>query len=265
MHKYLQPLWGYQLELPEGWIQQTIQDTEGFATTTDALQPDYDGPNLGHLLIRGEWNGSRQAIEGLWNQHLTKISVMLGAKKLGSAPWRLAAGRGFEAEILLPKKTRRRLWMGILAFDAIILHFLVTHRKAEREYFEPLVTQIIQSLRFVQQTPNIDTHDWGFPLPPDYTQTDPKKFLNDIEDTTLWQAYDGQASVGALQAFFLRELSNYSWDIEEYVPFPAQTNLGFARFKIRKGERLLTLGLLPIGDVTATGKVVIRASTGSTI
>jgi hypothetical protein len=258
MNTYQQPLWGYEIELPEGWIHQTIWETEGFARQPEALQPDYDGENLGHLLIRGEWNWSRQPIEPLWNQHITKLSVMLGAKKLGAAPWSLGVGQGFEAEILLPKKTNKRLWIGILAYDVAILHFMVTHWKEERAQFEPVVTQIIQSLRFVEQVKNVISNEFGCPIPPNYAATDPKNFLNDIQDAAPWQAYDGQASVGALQAFYLRELPVHGWEIEEYVPYPAQTNLGFARFKVQKKGQSLMVGILPIGEKEKTGKIVIK-------
>ncbi|MFN2233844.1 MAG: hypothetical protein ACK2U1_06410 [Anaerolineales bacterium] len=258
MNLYQQPLWGYELEFPQDWVHQTIQDTEGFARLPEALQPNYDGEKLGHLLIRGEWNWSRQPIEPLWNQHITKLSVMLGAKKLGSAPWALGDGRGFEAEILLPKKANKRLWIGILAYGSNILHFLVTHWKEERAQFEPLVTRIIQSLHFVDRVPNITINDLGCPIPPDYVPTDPKDYLNDIEETTFWQAYHGQASVGALQAFYLRELPNYNWRIDEYVPYPAQTNLGFARFNIHRNEQTLMLGILPLSTKIVTSSVVIK-------
>ena len=259
MTTYQHPLWGYELDLPKGWVHQRMQETDGFASHTEALQPNYEGANLGHLLIRGEWNWSRQSLEPLWNQHITKLSVMMGAKKLGAAPWTLGVGQGFEAEILLPKKTNKRLWIGILAYDATILHFMVTHWKEEREQFEPVITKIIQSLRFVKQVENVNNNKGGCPVPPGYATTDPKDFLNDIEDSASWEAYDGQASVGALQAFYLRELPNNGWEIEEYVPYPAQTNLGFARFKIRKQDQTLMLGIMPIKEFFQTGKIVIKS------
>jgi hypothetical protein len=115
-------------------------------------------------------------------------------------------------------------------------------------------------LRFIQQAENVVSTETGCPIPPSYLETDPQNFLNDIEDTVPWQAFDGQVSMGALQAFYLRELPNYGWEIEEYVPFPAQTNLGFARFKIKKQDQTLILGILPIGEKDKTGKIVIKTT-----
>ena len=46
--------------------------------------------------------------------------------------------------------------------------------------------------------------------------------------------------------------------IQEYVPYPAQTSLGFARFSLKKQRETLTLGLLPIGEQTQMGKIVIK-------
>lgn len=260
MTNYHQPLWGYKIDLPKGWIHKTIQDTEGFAKTPAALQSDYQGPDLGHLLIRGEWNWSRKPIGSLWNQHITKLSVMLGAKKLGSAPWKMVAGQGFEAEILLPKKTNRRLWVGILSRDAIILHLSVTHWKDERTNFEPTATKIIRSLRFIEKVKQLTINEKGCPIPPDYIPAAPKDLLIDIEDTTSWQSYKGHASIGALQAFFLRELPIHDWVIEEYIPYPADSNLGFARIKINKLESNLTIGLLPTNERVDTANIIIKTS-----
>ena len=258
MTTFQHALWGYEIDLPSGWIHEAIQDSNAFATTPEALRPDYQGENLGHLIIRGEWNWSRQPIAPLWNQHITKLSVMLGAKKLGAAPWTMRVGQGFEAEILLPKKANKRLWVGILTHDAIVLHFSVTHWKEEKEEFEPLATKIIQSLHFIEKAKNIPTNELGCPLPPDYTSTDPKIYLSDINDITHWQAYSGKANIGALQAFFLRELPIFGWMIDEYVPYPADSNLGFARFKINKADKFLTIGLLPTDETLNTANIIFK-------
>jgi hypothetical protein len=111
----------------------------------------------------------------------------------------------------------------------------------------------------VEHIRSVKLDDIGCPLPPHYYPSDPQNYLPDIADITSWQAYDGQANVGALQAFYLRELPYLGWQIEEYVPYPAQTNLGFARLKIRKGKLKLTLGILPIGEQIQTGKLVIKS------
>jgi hypothetical protein len=258
MNIYQQSLWGYQLELPAGWVHETIQDTEGFAASAEALTPNYEGENAGHLLIRGEWNGTRQPIEPLWNQHITRLSVMLGAKKLGAAPWQMSGGRGFEAEILLPKKANQRLWIGILAYEVILLHFMVSHPKEERQRFEPLVTQAIRSLRFLERTDPIPLDEAGIPLPGGYTPADPTAYLTDVAASPHWQAYDGQASIGALQAFYHRELPVYGWEIDEFTPFPNQTGLTFARLHITRGAQKAALGLLPLSEAGKNSAIVIK-------
>ena len=57
---YQQPLWGYQLEIPENWHHRTIRDTEGFTPNPEALEPGFQGIPLGHILVRGEWNSQNQ-------------------------------------------------------------------------------------------------------------------------------------------------------------------------------------------------------------
>ncbi|MCJ7701717.1 MAG: hypothetical protein MUO62_09055 [Anaerolineales bacterium] len=255
---YQQPFWGYELDLPDSWVHQTIQDTEGFASIPEALQPEYEGPNLGHLLIRGEWNCSLQAIEPRWNQHLARLAIMLGAKNLGSAQWRMAGAIGFEAEIMLPTKTKKRLWVGILGKNTTILHFMVTHWMEERQWFEPLATEVISSLRFVDRAARINTDETGLPIPPGYQPTHPKTILPDIADLKPWRAYQGTASVGGLQAFYVREIPNHGWEVDEYVPYPSQVDLGFARLKLHKGNYQLTLGILPFGESPTTGVIVIK-------
>jgi hypothetical protein len=53
-------LWGYELTYPVDWVHQTIGDAEGFASIPEAFEAGYEGPNAGHLLVRAEWNGTRQ-------------------------------------------------------------------------------------------------------------------------------------------------------------------------------------------------------------
>jgi hypothetical protein len=258
MTTFQQPLWGYQLKMPDGWVHRQLQDTDGFASHAQALAPDYQGEKLGHVLVRGEWNPTRQPFEASWNQHITRLAVMLGAKKLGAAPWELPGGRGFEVEIQLPKKTKRRLWAGILENGPVLLHFMVSHWLEERAWFEPLASQLIASLRFQPQIAGLETDSAGLPLPPGYTAADPTEFLTDLQDPAAWQAYDGQANMGALQCFLTREAPAHGWEIQEYVPFPGSNNRGFARLQLVKDEQHLTVGVLPIGDKTPTGKLVIK-------
>ena len=186
---------------------------------------------------------------------------MIGAKKVGSAPWSLAGGRGYEAEIVLPKKNPRRLWAGILAYDFVVLHFMVTHPKEERQQFEPLATDIITSLSFLAEVPGLATSPVGLPLPPGYQPVDPTGILDDISDPEDWLAYDGDAPIPALQAFYLREAPNYGRQLEEYVPYPSHSGLGFARLRLVKDEQVLGLGLLPYAPASGEiplGRVAVK-------
>jgi hypothetical protein len=253
-------LWGYELTHPDLWIHREVQDadafapdvssknshrTSGVAAIPDALDSYDSGLNAGHLLVRGEWNWQRQPIEPLWNQHIGKLASMMGAKQVGSAPWKLGEAIGLEAEIVLPKKDTRRLWTGILMKDFRVLHFMVTHPKEVRDQFQPVVTDIISSLRFPNRIFGIKASREGLPLPPGYEPVDPKSILTDLTDPENWRAYSGNAGIGALQAFYLREVPIHNWEMEEYVPFPASSDLGFARFQLRRANSKITLGLMP--------------------
>lgn len=258
METYQQPLWGYQLDKPDNWVHRTIQDTEGFAPNPEALKTGFEGAPLGHILIRGELNNRDRDIQPLWNKHITRLSTMIGAKKIGSAPWTLAGGNGFEAEIQLSKKTNKRLWAGILEINTIVLHFMVTHWNEERKWFEPLATALISSLRFIMKADGISLDNKELPIPPEYKLSDPKLILEDLQDTTHWQAYEGDANIGALQAFYLRELPNYGWEIDEYVPYPFPSTIDFSRFMIRKENLNLTLGLMPSLKGYETGAIIVK-------
>jgi hypothetical protein len=247
-------LWGYELTYPDHWIHQEIQDADGFALTTDALEPSYDGLDAGHLLVRGEWNWQRQPIEPVWNHHIGMLAGMLGAKQVGSAPWKLGESVGLEAEIVLPKKDNQRLWTGILMHDFRVLHFLVTHPKEVRDEFEPAVTKIISSLHFPNRILGIRASREGLPLPPGYEPVDPKSILTDLSDSENWRAYAGRAGIGALQAFYLREVPIHNWELEEYVPFPSSSELGFARLQLRQSNLKITLGMLPY-DSSGSGTI----------
>jgi len=238
-------LWGYELTYPDHWTYQPVQDSDAFVMTLEALDPYYFGSDAGQLLVRGEWNWERKPIEPLWNRHIGMLASMISAKQVGSAPWKLGEAVGLEAEIVLPKKDNQRLWTGILMQDFRVLHFMVTHPKEVREQFEPVATKIIASLRFPNRIMGIRTSREGVPLPPDYTSTDPKVIIPDISNTEHWLALSGKAGIGALQAFYLRELPIHNWEMEEYVPFPGPDPLGFARFRLRRDQLRLTLGLMP--------------------
>lgn len=248
-------LWGYELTHPDHWVHQEVQDADAFANTSDALESHYSAPDAGQLLVRGEWNWQRQPIEPLWNHHVGMLAGMMGAKQVGSAPWRLGEAVGVEAEIVLPKKDNQRLWTGILMQDFRVLHLLVTHPKEVREQFEPVVTKVISSLRFPHRILGIKLSPEGVPLPPGYAPVDPKIILTDLLDPQNWRAYSGRSGIGALQAFYLREFPIHNWEMEEYVPFPAPSDLGFARLQLRRGDLKITLGMMPYdpsGKITAS-------------
>lgn len=253
-------LWGYEVTYPDEWAHKSDQDTEGFAAIPEALMPEYNGPQSGQVLIRGEWNSERRPIESLWGKHVGKLAVMMGAKNVGAAPWQMAGASGFEVEIVLPKREEKRLWVGILSRGLTILHFMVVHCKEERGYFEPIATEIISSLKFIKQASGLSTDSNGLPLPPNYIPVQPGKVIDDIADIQDWQAYDGNSSTGALQAFYLREASNYAWEIDEFLPYPSSaTELDFARLQLHQGQQHLTLGILPFGKEREDhAKLVIR-------
>ncbi len=248
MPKFQDHLWGYELTYPDNWVHQTIQDTEAFAEHAEALTPDYEGALAGQILLRLELNPFRQAIEPIWSQHIARYAGLMGAKNVGSAPWHMAEASGLEAEIVLPKKENQRFWTGILQRQFIILKFAVVHPLEARKYFEPLATQIISSLRFIQQATDLAVTPDILPLPPGYAPADPQSLISDIQDSVNWRAYTGAASMAALQAFYLREAPNHGWAVLTYDPFPAKTELGFARLELRQGVRTAMLGILPMGD-----------------
>ncbi len=241
-------LWGYELTYPDHWTHQSVQDAEAF-TAQNA-----DGLDDSQLLVRGEWNWERQPIEPLWNRHIGMMAGMIGAKQVGSAPWKLGDAEGLEAEIVLPKKDNQRLWTGILMHDFRVLHFMVTHPKEVREQFEPAATNVISSLRFLNRILGIKSSREGIPLPPAYKAVDPTSILTDISDPANWHAYSGQSGIGALQAFFLREVPIHNWEMEEYVPFPSSSELGFARFQLRRRDLKITLGIMPY-DLSGSGTI----------
>jgi hypothetical protein len=253
------PLWGFELTYPDDWAHQSNADADGFAKNAEVFdQANVANGQAAHMLVRGEWNGRREPIAPLWNQHITKLSIMLGAKKLGSSPFSMGGANGFEAEIQMPQRENRRLWAGILAREAVILHLMISHPREERAEFEPQATQIIASLRFIERASDIATTQFGIPLPPNYKPVDPASLVPDAQDYDSWQAYDGSSDIGALQAFYFREAPIREWEISEFIPFPNQSNIDFARLRIRKNEVTATLGILPSEHKKPFGKIVIK-------
>ncbi len=262
MPVYQQPLWGYQITYPEGWIHETQGATEAFAARLEALDSAYQGPDAGHILVSAEWNSARRPVEPLWSRHIGRLSSLIGARQVGAAPWRLFGASGLEAEILLPKQDPRRVWSGILSWDFLVLKFFVLHFKEDRPSFEPLATRLISSLRLLNHVPGTDQDPDGLPLPPGYAPTQASAVISDIDDPRHWSAYTGAAGVDALQAFFLREAPAHGWSVEEYLPFPAPSGLGFARFRLTKAGKTRVLGILPSSEggirPDSPGSIVIK-------
>ena len=263
---YQNALWGYQLTIPETWVQQEFDEVAGFAANQEAFQTGYLGPDSGHILVRGEWNAGGQKIEPLWAQHIAKLAGIIGAKQVGSAPWKMGGGSGLEAEIVLPKRENKRLWTGILTRGLAVLHFMVMHSLEEKDAFEPIATRVISSLAFLGHASSVSTSEMELPLPPGYNPTDPTKIVTDITNPTNWKAYEGNSSMGALQAFYMREAIYYGWQIFSYLPFPGESELGFARLQLQKGSLNAMLGIMPGGieqaDANRNARIVIKYSTG---
>ena len=258
MAEFKNSLWGFTLTYPDDWTHQSNAESDGFAKDAQAFDQTVPfNQQSAHLLVRGEWNGRRQPIAPLWNQHITKLAVMLGAKKLGSSPFSMGGAYGFEAEIQMPKHENRRLWVGILARDTIILHLMVSHPRELRADFEPQATRIIASLRFLEKVEGLVTTPEGLPLPPNYAPVDPASLVPDAQGN--WQAFTGTSDIGALQAFYYRELPNFGWEISEFIPFPNQVNIDFARLRIHKDSLTATLGILPTDNAKKPlGKIVVK-------
>ncbi len=260
MLEFRQPLWGYSIQYPDDWIHESHGDTEAFATSPAALDKDRSGPQDGHLLVRGEFNFRGEQVDKLWKDHLVKLALKMGAKDLGSARLSIGGGEGFEAELVLPKKENQRLWTGFLSFGLTVLHLAVAHPLDQRAWFEPVASSIVASLRFGRQTLDLNTMRAGIPLPDSFLPVEPTSLLRDIENQNDWSAYRGPASVGALQAFYLRELPHLGWEFEEFIPYPNQVELGFARFLVKKGEQMLTVAILPASEQSSA--IIIKAKQG---
>jgi hypothetical protein len=261
MATFQHTLWGYALEYPQDWFHRSILEAggleaEAFAAIPEALQPGHTGPRSGQLAVRAEWNPTRAEIGSLWERKIGMLAGLMSAARVGSAPWQLRDAVGIEAEIVLPKRENTRLWTGILARGFHVLHFMVTHPKDERSWFEPVATRIIASLRFPGRVAGLETSPEGLPLPPGYQPVDPATLVDQIPSPAEWRGYAGSASTDALQAFFVREAPNFGWEILEYRPFPQNAELGFARFELGKtagngaGQFRVTLGVLPYGEQT---------------
>jgi len=258
MTNFYNPIWGYQLSYPDKWVHQTSGEVEAFAANHNALNKEYFGDDAGHLATRCEFNHTGESIDPIWNEHISKLSVMMGAKNIGAAPFSMGGGKGYEAEIVMPKKQNKRLWTGLLSYGYTILHLMVTHPLELRKQFEPIANDIVSSLRFISHVPNLPTTENRIPLPPHFDETDPTELLKDIKPNQEWHAYSGNASVDALQAFCLRELPKFGWEIIEFTPYPNTLDMPFARVHIQKDEHPISIGLIPMDNNHMMSSMVLK-------
>lgn len=255
--------WGIELIYSQPWQYRYHEGAVWFEPRGETPEGEDQVPSRGHLIIRADWTYPNDDIDKLWSQHVMALAGGMGAKNVGSAPLIIRNAKGYEAEIILPKKENTRLWLGILKNGPIVLNMVVAHHIKEREWMEPEVSKMIASLNFFQKAEGLSINDHGLPIPPDYLPYDPLLIVSDIPDATNWQAYSGNASIGALQAFYMREASNFGWSITGYIPFPSnQSDLGFSRFELAKGEQACTVGIMPYGSEMLTSaspsRIVIK-------
>ena len=246
MPEFVHPLWGYALEYPDGWVWKEEGEVTAFAPHEDALSLTYEGERMGHLAIRPELNPYLRPIEPLWTQYITRISIMRGAKKMGASPLKVGNLQGYEAELLLPVKHNKRLWIGLLAAGGIVLHLVATHRKDEREYFQPLLSKMVQSIRFVERTGYGDVSPAGLPIPPKYHPAPAQDVIDAPNLEHVWEAYKGNAPIAALQVFYLRELPHLGWHVDTYYPYPNRNaDIRFASFLAHNDDRTVVIALIP--------------------
>ncbi len=253
MPTFVHPLWGYALEYPQGWAHRDEGEVVAFAARPEALNTDYDGEGMGYLLIRPELNPFLRPIEPLWTEYITKIAIMRGAKKLGASPLHVGTLQGYEAELLLPARQNRRLWVGLLAAGGVILHLMVTHRKDDRDAFQQPASRMVASLRFVAGVDGVALTEQGVPLPPNYRPVPVHDVVDDVKDPARWQAFTGNAPIAGVQVFYLREAARHGWTVSEYYPYPnAKAPMPFARLLLEKDGAVTAVALLPRDKGRAT-------------
>ncbi len=265
MPTFTQPLWGYALEYPKGWAYRDDGEVTAFASRPEALDPDYQGEGMGYLLIRPEFNPFLLPIEPRWSQYITKIAIMRGAKKLGASEMEVGNLRGYEAELLLPRKLDRRLWVGLLAAGGLILHLMVTHRKEERHLFQEEASRMVSSLRFVAHEASARPGPYGVPLP-QAAQTVPlRQILADVQpDDPRWATFYLPASPPAAQVFFLREAPYDGWEVTELYPYPnIKAPYPFGRMRLEKDGQEVLIAFLPREDDKHTVLAIHQAAASS--
>ncbi len=246
MPTFVHPLWGYIIDYPEGWAYRDEGEVVAFAARPEALDPEYDGEGMGYLLIRPELNPFLRPVEPLWTEYITKIAIMRGAKKLGASPLTVGNLQGYEAELLLPAKLNRRLWVGLLAAGGVILHLMVTHRKDDRMLFQEPASKMVKSLRFAERVEGVKLSPRGLPLPENCQPASPAEVIEGVDDPTQWEAFTCKAPIAALQVFCLREAPLHGWEITEYYPYPnPYTPAPMARLRLEKNDQIAAVGLIP--------------------
>lgn len=261
MQNYTQPIWGYQLNYPDEWFHRRMQGVDAFAPLDHLFKSNDQALQRCHLLIQPEWNGMLERVEPLWEAHIARVAGMIGAKNLGTASWELAGASGLEAEIVLPRSSQERLWVGMLPFEHILLKFMVYHPLQERAWFEPKATQIMKSLQFLEHVTDIAITKNGIPLPNGCRDVDPLDVIIDADDIHRWLTFEVDETIGAVQAFYIREALPHGWTIEEFMPYPNLEALTFARFRIVRGEQVAGVGLLPTGGqhgASGTTRIAIK-------
>lgn len=262
MAEFQQMIWGYRLSYPDDWIHRSLHEVEGFAADPHALDPDAAGPGSGHLLIQAEWNGMRVPVEPLWESHIAKIAAMFGAARVGSARWTMGGGAGHEAEIVLPKKAEKRLWVGFLARGLVLLKIMVAHPLEDRPWFEPLVSEILKGLLFLDRAEGVPVHESGIPVPAGCREIDPAEVLSNLPEPSAWRVFETPHSFNGLHAFYTREAPAHGWQLELLESLPHEHGPGFSRMRLSKGDRVLALGLLPYrrepADPGWLGRIAIK-------
>lgn len=251
MTEFLESTWGYSFQIPDHWLERNKKGVRWFFPNRFASQKPSMEMSQGYLIVRPDWIFDRQDIEVLWQRHVGTTAGMVGAKNVGSAPLRIREAQGLEADIILPKKENKRLWLAILRQGPIVMNMVVEHHLKDRDWFEPEVSAVIASLRFVEHINGLQTGKNSFPLPDEYRPIDPRRVIADIPDPSQWHGYTGPLTIGGLQAFYFRECAQFGWNIKGYTPFPSkESDLGIARFQLEKEGKLCTLGIVPAAAIT---------------
>ena len=260
MPTFVHPLCGYALDSPDGWAWEEQGEVLAFGPDPQALNPT-NPQQAAHFAIRPELNPYLRPIEPLWTEYITRVSIMKGAKKVGASPLKAGNLEGYESELLMPARQKRRLWVGLLAAGGVILHLMLTHPIEEKAVFQEPVSRMVQSLRFVAHTDNLTQNAAGVPLPPRYQPAAVESVLADTTADQGWEAFTGKAPIAALQAFYLRELPQHGWEITAYYPFPnREPAIRFASFVARQAATQAIVALVPHSSQPIRGHVAIHLS-----